>query len=92
MVEALRAELVRVKEQARMSNVAAKKATDELKAEQAARRQCKERMSTKFSDPNYALLNQMWISLDAFLDLSKSASNAAQFYQAQEGYKMEKLF
>ena len=29
-----------------MSNVAAKKATNELKAEQAARCQCKERMST----------------------------------------------
>ena len=29
-----------------MSNVAAKKAADELKAEQAARRQCEERMST----------------------------------------------
>ena len=29
-----------------MGNVAAKKAADELKAEQAARRQCEERMST----------------------------------------------
>ena len=36
-VETLRAELARAKEQARMSNVAAKKAADELKAEQAAR-------------------------------------------------------
>ena len=45
-VETLRAELARAKEQAWMSNVAAKKATDELKAEQAARRQCEERIST----------------------------------------------
>ena len=44
-VETLRAELARAKEQARMSNVAAKKAADELKAEQAAWRQCEERMS-----------------------------------------------
>ena len=37
-VETFRAELARAKEQARMSNVAAKKAADELKAGQAARR------------------------------------------------------
>ena len=45
-VETLRAELARAKEQARMSNVAAKKATDELEAGQAAQRQCEERMDT----------------------------------------------
>ena len=45
-VETLWAELARAKEQARMSNAAAKKAAAELKAEQAARRQCEERIST----------------------------------------------
>ena len=45
-VETLRVELARAKEQARMSNVAAKKAADELKAGQAAQRQCEEKMST----------------------------------------------
>ena len=45
-VETLRAELARAKEQARMSNAASEKAAAELKAEQAARRQCKERIST----------------------------------------------
>jgi hypothetical protein len=45
-VEALRAELAQAKEQARMSEAAAKKAAAELKAEQAARRQCEERIST----------------------------------------------
>ena len=44
-MEILRAELARAKEQARMSNVTAKKAADALKAEQAARRQCEERIS-----------------------------------------------
>ncbi len=38
IVEALRAELARAKEQARFSNVAAEKASAELRAEQAARR------------------------------------------------------
>ena len=154
-VETLRAELARAKEQARMSNVAAKKATDELKAGQAAQCQCEEKMSTmarelkeatvrceflerdnkakaadldkalqearearsesraareeirhageiaagkpfllltKFGDPKYSPLNQMWSSPDAFLDLPKSASDAAQFYEAQEGYATGKLF
>ena len=45
-VEALRAEIARAKEQARGSNAAAEKASVELKAEQAARLQDKEKMST----------------------------------------------
>ena len=45
-VETLRAELARAKEQARVSNATVKKAAAELKAEQAARRQCEERIST----------------------------------------------
>ena len=45
-VETLQAELARAMEQARMSNVAAEKAAGELKAKQAARRQCEERIST----------------------------------------------
>ena len=45
-VETLRAELARAKEQARMSNAAAEKAATELKAEQAAWRQCEDRIST----------------------------------------------
>ena len=45
-VEILRAELARAKEQARISNAAAEKASAELKAEQAARCQYEERIST----------------------------------------------
>ena len=45
-VEVLRAELARAKEQARRSNATAEKASAELKAEQAARRQDEEKMST----------------------------------------------
>ena len=49
-------------------------------------------LQTKFGDPKYAPLNQMWSSPDAFLDLPKSVSDAAQFYQEQEGHATEKLF
>ena len=44
-VETLRAELARAKEQARVSDAAAKRAAADLKAEQAAQRQCQERIS-----------------------------------------------
>ena len=44
-VEALRAELARAKEQARCSDGAAEKASDDLRAEQAARRQSEEKIS-----------------------------------------------
>ena len=154
-VEILRAELARAKEQARCSNAAAEKASAELKAEQAARRQDEEKISmmaleiknaasccellekenkakmaelgkavrearearsesreareeirqageiaagkpfllqTKFGDPNYGQLNHVWSSPDEFLDLPKSSSDAAQFYQARDGHATEKLF
>ena len=45
-VETLRAELARAKEQTKVSNAATEKAAAELKAEQAARRQCEERIPT----------------------------------------------
>ena len=44
-VETLRAELARAKEQARISDAAALKAVEELRAEQAAHRQSKERIA-----------------------------------------------
>ena len=49
-------------------------------------------LQTKFGDPNYAQLNQVWSYLDVFLDMPNSSSDAAQIYQAQEGYATEKLF
>jgi hypothetical protein len=38
------------------------------------------------------LLNRLWSSPDAFADLSKSAADAAQFFQTQDGYATEKQF
>ena len=144
-VEILRAELARAKEQARFSNAAAEKASTELEAEQAARRQDEEKISTmalelknvasrckllekeneaktaeldkalrearearsesraareeirqageiaagkpfllqtKFGDPNYDQLNQVWSSPEEFLDFPRSSSDAAQFYHS----------
>ena len=44
-VEALRAELAQVKEQARASNAAALKATEDLRAEQAAHRRSEDKIA-----------------------------------------------
>ena len=34
----------------------------------------------------------MWSSPDEYLDLPKSSSDAARYYQARDGYAREKLF
>ena len=60
-VEILRAELARAKVQARCSNAAAEKASAELKAEQAARHQDKEKMCTMAHEL------RMWLATVNFL-------------------------
>ena len=147
-VETLQAELAWAKEQARMSNAAAEKAVAELKAEQAARCQCEERISTmalelkdatirceflekdnkartadldnalrearearsesraareeirqageiaagkpfllqtKFGDPKYAPLNQMWSSPDVFLECRRAPPMQRNFTKCKKG-------
>ena len=69
-VEILRAELAQAKEQARISNAAAEKASAELKAEQAARRQYEERISTMALDLKDAA------SRCEFLEKDKKAKTA----------------
>ena len=49
-------------------------------------------LQAKFGDRKYALLNRLWSSPDAYADLPKISADAVQFFQAQEGYAMEKLF
>ena len=49
-VEALRAELARAKEQARVGNAAALKAAEELKAEKAAHCESQEKMAIELKD------------------------------------------
>ena len=154
-METLRAELARAKEQARKSDAAALKAVEELRAEQAAHCQSKEKIAkmavelkdaadryelleresqtktadlekamvaaketrskiraakeelrqagditagkpfllrTKFGDPKYALLDQLWSSADAYLDLAASAADATEFFKDQKDHEVEKLF
>ena len=49
-------------------------------------------MHSKHVKVNYLLLTRIRSSPGAFADLPRSVSNAAQFYQAEEGSSTEKLF
>ena len=49
-------------------------------------------MQSKCVKVNYRLLTRIRSSPGAFADLPRSMSDAAQFYQAEEGSSMEKLF
>ena len=62
-VEILRAELARAKEQARFSNAAAENAFTELKAEQAARHQYEEKVSSMTLEPKEPLAVLALLSL-----------------------------
>ena len=42
-------------------------------------------LQTKFGDPNYAQLNQVWSCLDEFLDLPKSSSMRHSFTTRERG-------
>ena len=49
-------------------------------------------MQTKFGDPKYAPLDKLWSSLDAYLDLAKSAADAMEYFKDQKDHEVEKLF
>src|SRR3954467_3799778 len=49
-------------------------------------------MQSKYVKKKYLLLTRIWSSLGAFADLPRSASDAAEFFRAEEGSSTEKLF
>ena len=49
-------------------------------------------MQSKHVKVNYLSLTRFWSSPGAFADLPRSVSDAAQFYQAEDGSSTEKLF
>lgn len=49
-------------------------------------------LRTKFGDPKYAPLDQLWSSADAYLDLAKSAANATEYFKDQKDHEVERLF
>ena len=82
-VEALRAELAQAKEQARASNAAALKATEELRAEQAAHRRSEEKIAEmavelKNAADRYELLEKEHKASSA--DLNKALNAAKEMW------------
>ena len=49
-------------------------------------------MQSKFVKKRYLLLTRIWSSPGAFADLPRSVAEAAEFFRAEEGSSMEKLF
>ena len=49
-------------------------------------------LRTKFGDPKYAPLDQLWSAADAYLDLAMSAADATEFFKDQKDHEVERLF
>ena len=49
-------------------------------------------MRSRYVKERFVLLTRIWSSPGAFVDLPCSVSDAAEFYRAEEGSSMEKLF
>ena len=91
-VENLRAELARAKEQARKSDVAAEKALEELRAEQAAHRRSKEKIAEmdielKNAADRYELLKKG--HQDKSADLSKALNATKEIRTELRGAREE---
>ena len=49
-------------------------------------------LRTKFGDPKYAPLDQLWSAVDAYSDLAMSVADATEFFKDQKDHEVEKLF
>ena len=49
-------------------------------------------LRTKFRDPKYAPMDQLWTAADAYTDLAKSAADATEFYKDRKDHEVEGLF
>ena len=85
-------ELAKALESARHAKAEAQKALQEINAMKKIAAGKPFNMQSKHVKVNYLLLTRVRSSPGAFADLPHSVSYAAQFYQAEEGSSMEKLF
>ena len=44
-------------------------------------------LRTKFGDPKYAPLDQLWSAADAYLDLAASAADATEYFKDQKDHE-----
>ena len=85
-------ELAAALERTKHAKAEAQKALQEIEAMRKIAAGKAFNMQSKHVKVNYLLLNRVRSSPGAFADLPRSMSDAAQFYQAEEGSSMEKLF
>ena len=85
-------ELAAALESARSAKAEAQKALQEIDAMKKIAAGKAFNMQSKHVKVNYLLLTRVRSSPGAFADLPRSVSDAAQFYQAEEGSSTEKLF
>ena len=81
------------------ARVAAKEARSKIRATKEELNQATDIVSgkpfllrTKFGDPKYAPLDWLWSSVDAYVDLAASATNAAEYFKDRKDQEVEKLF
>ena len=79
--------------------VAAKETRSKIRAAKEELRQAGDIMAgkpfllrTKFGDPKYAPLDQLWSAANAYLDLATSGADATEFFKDQKDHEVEKLF
>ena len=79
--------------------VAAKEARSKIRAAKEELRQAGDittgkpfLLRTKFGDPKYAPLDQLWSSADAYVDLAASAANATEYLKDKNDREVERLF
>ena len=85
-------ELAAALESAKSAKAEAQKALQEIDAMKKIAAGKAFYMQSKHVKVNYLLLTRIRSSPGAFADLPRSMSDATQFYQAEEGSSMEKLF
>ena len=85
-------ELASALESAKSAKAEAQKALQEIEAMKKIAAGKALFMQSKHVKVNYVLLTRIWSSPGAFVDLPCSVSDAAAFYQAEEGSSTEKVF
>ena len=85
-------ELASALESAKFAKAKAQKALQEIEAMKTIAAGKAFFLQSKHVKVNYLLLTRIRSSPGAFTDLPRSVSDAAQFYQAEEGSSTEKLF
>ena len=88
----LESELAKARQSAHDAKVEAQKALQEVQAAKKIAAGKAFNMQSKHVKENFFLLTRIWSSPGAFADLPRSITDAAEFYRAEEGSLMEKLF